>query len=382
VKIMLSAGEASGDLTAGYLAEELLKLEPEVELFGMGGPKMAASGVKLLEDPTGEGVLGFVESLKALPRMKRLLKKMETALGKKPDCLVLVDFPGFNMKLAQSAQAYGIPTVYYFAPQAWIWGRGRAKKVAENSQLVLSVFPPEAEVYRQAGANVSYVGHPLVDLVKAKDRDVRAELGIASTCPLVALLPGSRPLEIKSLLPRLLSAARLVKAKIPSCEFVISLASSIPQDVILEQTKQLPFPVSILEGGTYELLAQADCAVIASGTATLEAALLGTPMVIVYRPGIFTTILGRLLLKLPYFGLPNILLKEEVVPELLQDQAESGRIAHELFRFLTQDNSQLRNKLLSVRELLGTGGAVRRAAEEIIELARGGENSADTLYSK
>lgn len=380
---MLSAGEVSGDLNASFLARELVQLLPEVELIGMGGPKMAAAGVKILEDPTQEGLLGFWESLKALPRMKRLLVRMEAALQtEQPTCLVLVDFPGFNMKLAQKAQALGIPTVYYFAPSAWVWGRGRAKEVAQNSQLVLSVFPMEEQVYKEAGANVSYVGHPLVDIVKATDCDLRQQLGLPKECPLVGLLPGSRPGEVRQLLPQLLLGARLVKEKMPAVEFVLSQASSIPLATLQEQLATIPFPVRILKGDTYELLAAADAAVIASGTATLEAALLGTPMVIVYRAATLTWLLGKMLVKLPFVGLPNILAQEELVPELLQDQAQGERIAQELLKLLATDQRQLRHKLLSLREKLGQNGAIRRAAEEIISLLKGGEEAAHSFYSK
>jgi len=381
MKIMLSAGEASGDLNASFLARELKGLKPEVELLGMGGAQMAAEGVDILADPTQESVLGFVEVLRSLPKMKRLLRQLEAALAKeRPDCLVLVDFPGFNMKLAQRAHALGIPVVYYFAPSAWVWGRGRAKKVARYCQLVLSVFPKEAEVYREAGARVASVGHPLVEIVQAKDCSLQ-QLGLEDA-PFVALLPGSRPSEIKNLMPQLLAAAKLVKKQRPDLQFVIALSSSIPSSQIQEQVAKLPFPVKIITGSTYELLAKAEAAVIAVGTATLEAALLGTPMVIVYRIGILTGILARLLVKTPYLGLPNILAGEELVPELLQSQVQGERIAQELLKFLEKDQRQLRQKLLALGQKLGNSGAPKRAAEEIIGLLEGGKNTAHSHYSQ
>lgn len=382
MKIMLSAGEASGDLNASFLAAELKKIHPGIELFGMGGAKMSEQGVRLLEDPTSQGILGFSEAIKALPKMKKLLAKLTAALQEeKPDCLVLVDFPGFNMKLAEQARGLGIPVVYYFAPSAWAWGRGRAKKVAETVDLVLSVFPMEEAVYREAGANVLYLGHPLAERVRSRDNP-RELLGIEPNVPIVALLPGSRPAEIKSLMKEMLAAAQLVREKIPAVQFVVSQASSISREALSEQIDQLPFPVQILSGSTYELLAAADAAVIASGTATLEAALLGTPMVIVYRTSRLTWILGKLLLKIPFVGLPNILAGEELVPELLQDEAKGVRIAQELLRLLSEDQCQLRKRLLGLREKLGEDGVARRAAEAILELAVGRGRGAHSPHSK
>lgn len=383
MKIMLSAGEPSGDLNASFLARELKAARPEVELFGMGGPQMAAQGVRILEDPTAEGIIGFWEGFRALPRMKKLLARLESVLrSQRPDCLVLVDFPGFNMQLAKKAHSLKIPVVYYFAPSAWVWGRGRAEEVAKYSQLVLSVFPPEAEVFQEAGANVSYIGHPLVDIVKAEPGGFKQEYDFSEEMPLVALLPGSRPAEIKRILPQLLAAAWQLKKQIPSVEFMLSLSSPSFKESVQMQVEKLPFPITILEGDTYRLLTAADAAVIAVGTATLEAALLGVPMVLIYRIGFLTGILARALIKTPYVGLPNILLGEEVAVELLQEQACGERIAQEVIKLLLEDNTLRRQKLLSLKELLGSGGAVRRGAREIINLIEGGEEAAYSLHSK
>jgi lipid-A-disaccharide synthase len=379
---MLSAGEASGDLNASALADWLKKLAPESELFGMGGPKMAAQGVRILKDPTGQSVIGFSEALKALPKMRKLLGQMEAALQEeRPDCLVAVDFPGFNMKLARIAHSLGVPVVFYFAPSAWAWGKGRARQVAQTAKLVLCVFPMEEQVYKEAGAPVRYIGHPLAEIVKAQPNP-RQILGIGPETRLVALLPGSRPGEVRTLLAELLSAAQLVHAEMPDVQFILSHASSIPLDVLEQQASSLALPVRILSGNTYELLAAADAAVIASGTATLEAALLGTPMVIVYRTSRVTWFLGKLLLKISFIGLPNILAGKRLVPELLQNQANGKSIAREVTKLLRSDNSALRRELNSLKEKLGQGGAARRAAEEIIALVKGGGKSAHSADSQ
>lgn len=378
---MFAAGETSGDVNAALLARKLKKIRPTWELIAMGGEALEKAGVRILHDPTAEAVLGFLEGLKALPRMKKLLGEMEKALlQEQPDCLILVDFPGFNMRLGKIAARLGIPVVYYFAPSAWIWGQGRAGDVAKFSRLVLSVFPGEAAVYREAKANVAFIGHPLVDQVQADPEVFREKRGIAPETPLIALLPGSRPQELKELLPELLAAAVLVKEELPQAHFAIAAATKAQGQEARGLAQDLPLEVVV--GETYQLLAAADAAAIAMGTAMLEAALLGTPMVGLYRINYLTELITRTLVKTPYFSLPNLLLGKALVPELLQREAKGERIAEELVQLLGEEGKGMQAELLSLRAKLGSGGAVERGAKAVIALLEGGEGAADFTHSQ
>ncbi|MDI3279745.1 MAG: lipid-A-disaccharide synthase [Bacillota bacterium] len=374
--IMISAGETSGDLHGAYLARALRELVPEVQLFGMGGPQMRQAGVELLFDPTSLSTVGFWEALRSYRALKSALALLERALAQnRPDVLVVIDFPGFHLRLAEAAKKMGVPVVYYFSPSAWAWGRGRALQVARSVALVAAVFPFEAEVYRQAGAEVNFIGHPLLDIVRVEKgrEELRRELAGESS-PVVGLLPGSRRQEIEFLLPPLLGAAERIRRRYPAAAFLLPLASSItPEQVEPYLRRRADLPVRVVQGRTYEVMAACDLILVASGTATLEATCLGTPMVVVYRLSWPTYLLARLLVRVPYIALPNIVAGWRVVPELIQRQATPERIAAEALALLDSPplREEMRERLHRVVELLGQPGAVRRAAKLVVAVARG-----------
>ncbi|MGE5584680.1 MAG: lipid-A-disaccharide synthase [Bacillota bacterium] len=374
---MMVAGEASGDVYGARLAEKLRDLRPDVDLFGLGGTLMQAAGVRLLFNPTGLSAVGLAEALRSASALRGVLAEARRALGsERPSCLVLIDFPEFNMRLAGAAARLGIKSVYLFAPTAWAWRRGRARRIARTVTKVASVFPLEAEVYREAGADVEFVGHPLLDLVDpaaAADRwAARAELGFEPGLEtVVGLLPGSRAQEIRLLLPTMLDgAARIAKAR-PGVGFALPLAETVPEDAVREAVAASGLPVRVVRGRAHRCMAAADALVVASGTATLEATIVGTPMVVVYRVSRSTWALGRLLVKIPYISWPNILAGRRVVPELLQDEARGETIAREVLRILDAPGyaARMAEDLARAREALGSPGALERAARLVLEVA-------------
>lgn len=378
-RIMISAGEASGDLHGADLARALLEQAPGVSLFGMGGPLMREAGVELLFNPTSMSTVGFVEALRSVNVLRRVLARLGQAMDeRRPDALVCIDFPGFNMRLAALAHSKGIPVLYYFSPTVWAWGKGRADKLAQLDVTILAVFPFEAEAYRQAGCRVEFVGHPLLDRVRPSgDREtVRRTFSVSGEQPLIAILPGSREQELDHLLSPMLAAARLVLEHKPQARFVLPVAHTLrAQDVSMSVREAGDLPVQVLEGRTYDALYASDAAIISMGTATLEAALLGVPHVACYRVSGATYQLARFLVKVPYVALPNIIMGREVIPELLQSRVTGENLARELLALLDPARqAAVRVELSQVRARLGEGGAVARAAAAV--LARAGARPA------
>lgn len=376
MKIMFSAGEASGDMHAAAVAAKIKEIAPETELFGMGGAGMERAGVRIIYDIKELGIIGLVEVLKHLPlffKLRDLLK--EAMLREKPDALVCVDYPGFNMKIAHVAKELGIPVIYYIAPTIWAWNKGRAKPIARDVEAVASIFPFEAEAYKKAGAKVTFVGHPLVDVVApSMTKDEALDYFKADKdAKRVLLMPGSRKNEIMGLLPVMLAAAKKLAAE-GKCQFFLPRAETIPMDFLapyLESAKELS--VTVTEGKQYDLMQICDACIASSGTATLETALMELPTVLVYRLAPLTWFLAKRLVHVKYAGLPNLLLDREVTPELLQDAVSAENIYGILHPWLTDESARAKNieELKAVRTALGAGGAVRRTAELILQTAEG-----------
>lgn len=376
MKIMFSAGEASGDMHAAAVAAKIKEIAPETELFGMGGAGMERAGVRIIYDIKELGIIGLVEVLKHLPlffKLRDLLK--EAMLREKPDALVCVDYPGFNMKIAHVAKELGIPVIYYIAPTIWAWNKGRAKPIARDVEAVASIFPFEAEAYKKAGAKVTFVGHPLVDVVApSMTKDEALDYFKADKdAKRVLLMPGSRKNEIMGLLPVMLAAAKKLAAE-EKCQFFLPRAETIPMDFLapyLDSAKELS--VTVTEGKQYDLMQICDACIASSGTATLETALMELPTVLVYRLAPLTWFLAKRLVHVKYAGLPNLLLDREVTPELLQDAVSAENIYGILHPWLTDESARAKNieELKAVRTALGEGGAVRRTAELILQTAEG-----------
>ena len=373
MKIMMSAGEASGDMHAAAVAAELKRIMPDADLFGMGGADMRKSGVRIIYDIENLGIIGVVEVIRHIPfffRLRAFLKK--AMVEEKPDVLVCVDYPGFNMKLAHVAKELGIPVIYYIAPTIWAWNKGRAKNIVRDVEQVASIFPFEAEAYRKAGARVTFVGHPLADTVKPS-MSFEEAMDYFHGNPdkkRVLLMPGSRKNEVAGLLPVMIQAAEKLAEK-EECQFFIPRASTISKEMLLSITGKTSLSIEITEGHQYDLMQICTACVASSGTATLETALMELPTVLVYKLAPFTWFLANLLVHVKYAGLPNLLLGREVTPELLQDRAQAENIVSILLPWLQDEKARQKNieEIREVRKALGSGGAVHRVAELIIKTA-------------
>ena len=372
-RILISAGEASGDIHAAAVTAAIKKIDSSAEVFGMGGDALRNAGGEVLFDIKDHGVMGFVEVLKKLPDLFKLRDDFEKVMDeRKPDCLITVDYPGFNMKLAKLAHDKGIPVVSYIAPSAWAWHKSRAKKVAKIVDKVACIFPFEYDVYKEAGAPVEFVGHPLVDIVKPRmtKEEAMAFAGKEEWKKLILLMPGSRLMEIEKMLPTLLEAAKLIKKQLPEVSFVMPRAGTIPVSLLEEKIQASGLEVKITEGNNYDLFSVADLALATSGTVTLEAALCGLGSVIVYKTNPVTYFIAKLVVNIPHIGLPNIVAAKSVLPELIQNDFTPAKVAQEALALLESErNAKMKEDLAYVKERLGKPGAVGRVAELVLKIA-------------
>ncbi|MDY5044650.1 lipid-A-disaccharide synthase [Phascolarctobacterium sp.] len=372
-KILISAGEASGDIHAAAVTAALKKIDSAIEVFGMGGDALRAAGGEVLFDIKDHGVMGFVEVIKKLPDLFKLRSDFARVMDeRKPDCLVVVDYPGFNMKLAKVAHDKGIPVVSYIAPSAWAWNKGRAKNVAKIVDKVACIFPFEYDVYEEAGAPVEFVGHPLLDIVHPTMERAEAEAwaGKEAEHPLVLLMPGSRLMEIEKMLPTLLEGAKLLKKQLPEVQFAMPRAGTIPLELLQSKIKASGLEIKITEGHNYDLFSVADLALATSGTVTLEAALCGLPSVIVYRTSALNAFIARRVINIPNIGLPNIVAGRQILPELLQEDFTPANVANTAVELLAPERRpQLEANLAYMKARLGEPGAVNRVAQLILRIA-------------
>lgn len=379
---MLSCGEPSGDLYAGALTRELRALDPALSVSGLGGPQLAAAGGTVLADYRGLSVTGLTEAIGKLPKSFAMLRRLvDQARQTRPDVFVAVDFPDFNFPLARRIKALGVPVVYYISPQVWAWRPGRLKTMREIADLVLVIFPFEESIYRDAGVPVQFVGHPLVDLARPADKEsFLRRLGLSEAAPTVAVLPGSRPNEVRRILPDLIAASERIRMRIPDVQFVVARAPDL-EDHLFDTVRASSLgprgagssdrQVAIVQGETDAVLSAADVALTASGTATVQTAIHDTPMVIVYRVSPLTYRLGRRLLTVDTFGMVNLIAGKKIVPELIQDDFTPDAVAREAVAMLTDPARRARigEGLALVRQRLGGPGASRRAAEAILQVA-------------
>jgi lipid-A-disaccharide synthase len=371
---MISCGEPSGDLYAGALATEILHADPSATVTGFGGDRLRAAGASLAGDFSGLSVTGLMEVARVLPRTyaayRRLVREAET---NRPDVFVAVDFPDFNFRLAAAVRSRGVPVVYYISPQLWAWRRGRMRTMRRIADRVLVIFPFEEGIYREAGIPVQWVGHPLLDLTREAEprSSFLARLQLNPDHPVVALLPGSRRNELRSILPDLVSAALLVRRQLPDVQWIVARAPHLPDDVF-EPVARLGAGVVTVEQSTDNVLAAADVALVASGTVTVQAALHECPMVVVYRLSALTYRIGKPFVHVDTYAMANLVAGRRVVPELIQDEFTPDRVAAEALRVLTDPvhAAAVRSALREVRGQLGSPGASRRAAQAVIEVAR------------
>jgi len=373
MRIMISCGEVSGDLYSGALAEELQAQAPGIELFGLGGARLSAAGAMLVGDFRGLAVTGLTEAVRVLPRSYAMYRRLVAAAReRKPDVCVLIDFPDFNFWLMATMRRLGVPVVYYVSPQLWAWRPGRMQTMSRSVDKVLVIFPFEAPLYEQAGIPVQHVGHPLVDLARAtRTREaLLGELGLAPDRLTVALLPGSRPNEVRRIVPGLAGAVPLIRSRVPDVQFLVAGAPGLSPDAFAPLTRN--GAVLVLDSAD-DVLAASDVVVTASGTATVQAALHGRPMVVVYRVSPLTYRLGKSFLNVDTFAMPNLVAGRRIVPELIQDGFTPDRVAEETVGLLTDGRrrAEVSEALTRVREQLGAPGASARAAAAILEVGAG-----------
>jgi lipid-A-disaccharide synthase len=366
-KILVIAGEASGDLHGANLIAELRLREMDLTVFGVGSRRMREAGVTMLADAAEISVVGATEVLTHIGAIYRVYAKLKRFLrNERPDLVVLIDFPDFNILVGRSAQKVGIPVLYYISPQVWAWRKGRARKIARLVRAIMVLFPFEVDIYRREGADVRFVGHPLVDVAVSSltQEEARRSLGIAPDRRTVALLPGSRVKEIENLLPDMLAAANILRGRFPDVQFILPVAPTLDAGLVGRHVAAGSVPVTVVDGRAYDVLRAADAAIVTSGTATLETGLMAVPMVIIYRISKLSYAIGRMIIDVKNIGLVNIVAGKTVVPELIQEHVSPGRIAAEIGSFLADPgrHHQVVSELQLIRQRLGEGGASRRAA--------------------
>lgn len=368
--VLVVAGEASGDHHAADVVAALRRKRPDLRFFGMGGPRLAAQGVELVHGAHELSVMGLVEVLPKIPRIWRVLGDLvRAAARRRPACALLVDVPDFNLRLAKRLKKLGVPVVGYVSPMVWAWREGRTKTIAQRYDQLLCILPFEEPFLRERGVNAMYVGNPVLDQVPdvAEPAVFRRALGLAEDAPVLAVLPGSRRGEILRILPTLVDVCRRVRAQRPNVQLVVPVAPGLPRELLARPFEGTELSPVLVDGRAPEVVGAGDVAVVASGTATLEAGLLRRPMVVVYRLNPITYAVGRLLVKIPFFSLVNLLAGKRVVPELLQGDFTAERVVQELDPLW---EGPRRDACLAgldeVRAVLGPKGASERAADAVL----------------
>lgn len=375
--IFASTCEFSGDMHGEVLIREIRKTIPGSTFFGIGGPKMAEAGVELMFDPTKVSTLGFTEALKNFRRLKRLITEITGEWEKRrPDLMIWLDSGGFNLVLAKEAKKRGIPVVCMFSPSAWAYGEDRAVKLADRVRLLLAVLPFETKFYQKFGVETIYVGHPLLDRVKSEmtPEEFRQKNGLGPEQKLLAIMPGSRRQEVANLLPLMLEAVTEISKDCP-VKVMLPIAASINRPWLDDIISRFPLSVRVIDDNAYNLLAAADAAVIASGTATLEAAILNVPTVVIYKVSKLSYFIYKRLetqehKNKPWISLPNLIAERPLFPEVIQKSLNPANIAKALQPLLLnqEENRNIRNGLTEVRNLIGPPGVMTRAATIIRDL--------------
>ena len=368
VRVMMIAGEPSGDLHGAGVVRELKKLQPDAEVFGIGGEKMQSEGMNLVYHIRELSVMGFWEVVQHLPLLRSVEQTLTALLRiKRPDVVVLIDYPGFNLRFARKAKAQGIKIIYYISPQVWAWNPGRVKTMRGLIDKMLVVFPFETDIYRNAGIDAEFVGHPLLEvLTEPQSRsDFCRRYELESAKSILGLFPGSRKQELERILPSMVGAARILHNRF-GVQVAVGVASALEIDFVKSFLRN-DFPVKLIHHATYDVMANADVAIVTSGTATLETACYRTPMVVVYRTSPLTYLIGRLLIRIKNIGLVNIVAGRSLVQELIQGKATPQRIADAVGRLIenSEERSRISAELFSVRNLLGSPGASSRVASVI-----------------
>ena len=368
---MIIAGEASGDMHGAKLAQAIKNHSSNAFLFGVGGNAMHTEGVRLIVNAGTLSVVGITEVLSKLPTVYRAMTTVKKALSKlKPDLLILIDFPDFNFHVAAAAKKRGIPVLYYISPQIWAWRQNRVKKIKRLVDHMAVILPFEAPFYHAHKVPVTFVGHPLLDRILPMLS--RQSSTAQSIKPTIGLLPGSREKEVSTLLPVMLEAAKIISRQLPTVRFIVSCSDSIKDDLVMELLRKHASMLEIetIKGSVVEVFRQSQMLVAASGTVTLEAALYGIPMVIVYKVSPLSYWLGKRLIKVKHIGIVNLIVQKELLPELIQDNASPQTIAETVSAMINNQErlKQIEKELLSIKDLLGGAGASDRVARIALNL--------------
>lgn len=368
LRVVLVAGEASGDLHGAALVRALRRRVPDIDVVGIGGPRLRAAGMRVLVDTEHIATMGFVETFGTLGRLLRTYRRLVRLLdAERPRLVVLIDYPEFNLRLARQAKRRGIPVFYFIAPQVWAWRKGRVRTIAERVDKLGVVFPFELDLYNNGRQLAEFIGHPLLDVVRSTrpPAETRARYGLDPGRPVLAVLPGSRKKEVRYLMRPLSEAAARLASE--GWQPIIALAESLTPADLRNALAGAPCTVPVAHADTYNVVAAADAAIVASGTATLETALLGCPMVIVYRMAPLTFWIARHLVDVKWIGMPNIILQRSVFPELVQSDATPAAIAAAV-RAVSTRRDELAGALEQLRARLGAPGAADRAADLALAL--------------
>ncbi len=368
-RVFFLAGEQSGDLHGSLVIKHLKQLMPDLKVDGIGGPMMQEAGMNCIHSSDELAVIGFVEVLKNIRHLYGILADVRAWLtNERPDMVVLIDYPGFNQRVAEIARQLGIHVLYYICPQVWAWHASRVKKFTRLINEAVVVFPFEVDIWARAGSTVNWFGHPLIGVAEpsAGKEDLLRQMELTDA-PLVSLLPGSRTQEIYYIFPVLLDAAELILKQRPNTRFLLPIASTIDDERILAHLKGRNLPVTMLRGQTYDAISISDVCLVASGTATLETAIIGTPMVVVYKVNWLTSLISKFIIEAEHIGLPNVIAGRRIVPEFIRGDFKPELIAGEALSILNDPakQRQMREELAKVRASLGEKGASRRVAEHM-----------------
>ncbi len=369
-RVLIVAGEASGDLHGGGLVQAFKAKYPDLEFEGVGGNIMQRAGVRLLSGIEGLGAIGFFEIFSTLFRHIGLYFNLKARIARGDyRAVILINYPAFNLILASVCRRFNCPSLFYIGPQIWASRPGRIHRIKRNVSKMYVVLPFEETLYQKAGVPVAFLGHPFVDLVQPRQtvEETRAEFGLKPGVPVIGLFPGSRKSEVRYLLEDMLKAAALIQQDLGDCRFLLPVADTLNREEIQKQVARFPVPVDVVPGKNYEVMQVSDFLILASGSATLEAALFECPQVIVYRVNALSYALLGWLVKIKWFGLVNIVAEEEVATELLNDQVTPERIAQEALGVLKdrEKSAAIRKRLHRVRESLGRPGVVTRVADDM-----------------
>ena len=364
---MIVAGEASGDLHGSGLVAAMKAQAPSLRFYGVGGKKMREAGVDLIADSADMAVVGVTEVVSRLGFIMKVMSLLKKALREKePALVILIDYPDFNLSLAKAAKKRGIKIFYYISPTVWAWRRGRIKTIRRVVDTMAVILPFEAAVYREAGVDATFVGHPLLDVVERKytPEEARRRFGLKEGFTTVGILPGSRRSEVSRHLPEMLGAAEIMAKEIPRLQFILPLAPTLEEEFVLSIIRRHVPEVKVIRSDTYDAIGICDAAVVASGTATLETALLEVPMIVIYRVSLPSYLIGRVLIHIDHISLVNIIAGKSVVPELIQGEANAKNMAAEVMKILADGESreEMKRELRKIRDLLGAPGAAARAA--------------------